>query len=522
MVEEDSMSVSLVECVPNFSEGRRLEVVEQIVAAVKEVPDVILLDYSSDADHNRSVLTFVGTVKGVEEAAFAAISKASELIDLDQHQGEHPRIGATDVVPFIPISGVTMQDCVEIANRLGKRVGEELQIPVYLYEQAATRPEFENLENVRKGEYEGLKEEVKTNPARKPDYGPSELGKAGATVIGARAFLVAYNVYLNTGDVNVAKKIGKAVRHSSGGLRFVKGLGMLVDGQAQVSMNLTNFKSTPVYRVVEMIRREASRYGASITHSELIGLIPQKALIDAAVWYLQLDGFGEHQILEYKMNAELAARQGSGAEHVQFLDDLAAGTATPGGGSAAAFAGAMAAGLVAMVARVTLGKKKYADVEAEMISVAEQADRLRRFFQRAVIEDSAAFEQVMAAYKLPKSTDEEQDSRMIAIQRATLHATLVPLSVAENTLSLLRLAQEAADKGNVNAITDVGTAAALARSTLTGASMNVHINLAGLDQAGEAERIATQLSEYQAESVKILEKINHAVRTRGQINGFTL
>lgn len=516
------MTASLVECVPNFSEGRRPEVVEQIVAAVRGVPDVILLDYSSDADHNRSVLTFVGTVEGVEEAAFAAIRKAAELIDLDQHQGEHPRIGAADVVPFIPISGVSMQDCVEIANRLGKRVGEELHIPVYLYEQAATRPQFENLENVRKGEYEGLKAEIRTNPARKPDYGPAELGKAGATVIGARAFLVAYNVYLNTEDVDVAKKIGKAVRHSSGGLRYVKGLGMLVDGQAQVSMNLTNFKSTPVYRVVDMIRREASRYGASITHSELIGLIPQQALIDAAVWYLQMDGFSENQILEYKMNAELAARQGRGAEHVQFLEDLAAGTPTPGGGSAAAFAGAMAASLVAMVARVTVGKKKYADVESKMISVAEQADRLRSFFQDAVSEDSAAFDQVMAAYKLPKFTDEEKASRNSAIQTATLHATLVPLSVAENAISLLRLTQEVAETGNSNAITDAGTAAALARSTLTGASMNVHINLSGLDQAGEAERIAEQLSGYQLVATEILEKIDQAVRSRGQITGFTL
>lgn len=516
------MSSSLVECVPNFSEGRRPEVVEQIAAAVKAVPDVILLDYSSDADHNRSVLTFVGTVEGVEEAAFAAIKKASELIDLDQHQGEHPRIGATDVVPFIPISGVTMQDCVAIANRLGKRVGEELQIPVYLYEQAATRPEFENLENVRKGEYEGLKDEIRTNPARQPDFGPSQLGKAGATVIGARAFLVAYNVYLNTDDVNVAKRIGKAVRHSSGGLRYVKGLGMLVDGQAQVSMNLTNFKATPVFRVVEMIRREAARYGASITHSELIGLIPQQALIDAAVWYLQLDGFNENQVLEYKMNAEIAARQGSGAEHVRFLEDLAAGTPTPGGGSAAAFAGAMAAGLVAMVARVTLGKKKYADVEAEMLSTAEQGDQLREFFQAAVVEDSAAFEQVMAAYKLPKSTEEELALRAAEIQKATLHATLVPLGVAENAVTLLKFARIVAEKGNSNAITDAGTAAALARSTLTGASMNVHINLCGLENAGEAERIANQLAEYYLEATDILEKIDQAVRTRGQITGFTL
>jgi len=511
-----------VECVPNFSEGRRLDVVEQIVAAVKSIPEVTLLDYSSDADHNRSVLTFVGSVKGVEEAAFAAIQKASELINLDEHQGEHPRIGATDVVPFIPISGVTMQDCVDIANRLGKRVGEELNIPVYLYEQAATRPEFENLANVRKGEYEGLKQEIKTNPDRKPDFGPLELGKAGATVIGARNFLVAYNVYLNTDEVDIAKKIGKAVRNSSGGLRYVKGLGMLVDGQAQVSMNLTNFKATPVYRVVEMIRREASRYGASITHSELIGLIPQQALINAAVWYLQLDGFKEDQILEYKMNAELAAKQGRGAEHVQFLDDLALGTPTPGGGSAAAFAGAMAAGLVAMVARVTIGKKKYAEVEAEMVTAAEQAEEVRKKLQDSVAADSEAFDEVMTAYKLPKETEEEKSVRSNTIQQAILKAALVPMKVAEHAIEVLQLTQIVAERGNSNAITDAGTAAALARSALSGASMNIQINLSGLEDESEVSRLTSQLDRINVQASELLKLIDHAVRERGKISGLNL
>jgi len=330
------MDFPLVECIPNFSEGRRLEVVEEIVAAIKSVPNVFLLDYSSDADHNRSVVTFVGSPQGVEDAAYAAIAKAAELIDLEKHEGEHPRIGATDVVPFVPITGISMKECVEIAKRLGERVGEELGIPVYLYERAATRPDRENLATIRKGEYEGLKEEIKTNPDRAPDYGPNQLGSAGATVIGARSPLIAYNVYLDTDDVTIAEKIGRAVRHSSGGLRFVKGLGMLVDGKAQVSMNLTNYERTPVYRVVEMIRREAVRYGANITHSELIGLIPQKALIDAAVWYLQLDDFSEEQVLESRIQSAQAERKGKLGLDTGFMDMLAAGTSTPGGGSAAA------------------------------------------------------------------------------------------------------------------------------------------------------------------------------------------
>lgn len=516
------MSKTLVECVPNFSEGRRPEVVEQIVTAVRETPDVVLLDYSSDADHNRSVLTFVGTLEGVEQAAFAAIAKAAELIDMDAQSGEHPRIGATDVVPFIPISGVTMQDCVELAKRLGKRVGEELNIPVYLYEQAATRPERENLATLRKGEYEGLKAEVESNPKRQPDFGPSKLGKAGATVIGAREFLVAYNVYLNTEDVSIAKKIGKAIRHSSGGLRYVKGLGLLVDGKAQVSMNLTNFKGTPVYRVVEMIRREAERYGASITHSELIGLIPQQALIDAAVWYLQLEDFSDDQVLEYKMNAELAASDGDGAESAVFLDALADGTPTPGGGSAAAFSGAMAASLVAMVGRVTLGKKKYADVEAEMQSVIEKADELRAKLHQAVEQDTASFEGVMDAFRLPKETEAEQAERAKAIQAATLYAAEIPLMVASSAVQVLEQARIAAEKGNVNAVSDAGSAAALAKACLTGAGMNVRINLTSLEDPDTVRKMQSRLDALQQQADAHLTAISAAIAERGGISGVRL
>jgi glutamate formiminotransferase/formiminotetrahydrofolate cyclodeaminase len=516
------MAAKLVECVPNFSEGRRLDVVEKIVAAVRETSDVILLDYSSDADHNRSVLTFVGTPEGVEQAAYAAISRAAELIDMEQQEGEHPRIGATDVVPFIPISGVSMQDCVEIARRLGQRVGEELNIPVYLYEQAATRPDRENLANLRKGEYEGLKAEIETNPDRQPDFGPNQMGKAGATVIGARAFLVAYNVYLNTDDVAVAKAVGKSIRHSSGGLRYVKGLGLLVDGQAQVSMNLTNFKGTPIHQAVEMIRREAARYGASITHSELIGLVPQQALIDAAVWYLQLDDFSQDQILEHKMQAEMAAGQNVAADGAGFLADLAAGTPTPGGGSAAAYAGAMAAALVAMVARVTAGKKKYADVENEMLSAAEQADQLKTALYEAVARDAASFEGVMAAFRLSKDTEDQVLTRGQAIQQATLHAAEVPLEVAERAATVLNLARFVAEHGNINAVSDAGAAAALARSSLSGAAMNVRINLSGLEDDKQIARFQSRLETLEQQAAGSLAAIRTAVENRGGITGMDL
>ena len=295
----------LVECVPNFSEGRRQEVIDQIVQEIASVPQVWILDVESDKDHNRSVVTCVGEPEAALEAMFRAIARAAELINLEEHRGEHPRIGATDVVPFVPLRGVTMEEAVELARRLGKRVGEELGIPVYLYEAAATRPDRENLANIRRGEYEGLKEAIKSDPDRVPDFGPREPAPAGATVIGAREFLIAFNVYLNTDDVKVAKRIARAVRHSSGGLRYVKALGMLVGGQAQVSMNLTNFKKTPIYRVVELIRREAARYGCTITHTELVGLTPLKAMLDVAQWYLQLDGFSESQVLERRLEEVL-------------------------------------------------------------------------------------------------------------------------------------------------------------------------------------------------------------------------
>jgi len=291
----------IVECVPNFSEGRRKEVIDQIVEAMAIVPDVHVLDVQSDADHNRTVVTFVGKPEAVEKAAFWGIGKAAELIDMSLHRGEHPRMGAADVVPFVPIKNVTVEDCVAMARRLGERVGRELGIPVYLYEEAATRPERRNLAEVRRGEYEGIKAEIETKPERAPDFGPQHLGKAGATAIGARPPLIAFNVYLGTDDVEVAKAIARAVRHSSGGLRYVKALGLLVKGKAQVSMNLTDYRKTPIHRVMEMIRREAECYGVSVVGSEIVGLIPNEALVEAAEFYLQLGGLPSHQILENRL-----------------------------------------------------------------------------------------------------------------------------------------------------------------------------------------------------------------------------
>ena len=488
------MTTQLIECIPNFSEARRPDVVDQIVAAITSVDGARLLDRSSDLDHNRTVVTFAGTPAAVEEAAFRAIQKAAELIDLDQHTGEHPRVGATDVVPFVPISGVTMEDCVAMARRLGERVGRDLQIPVYLYELAAMRPERTNLEVIRKGQYEALKQEIGVNPERDPDYGPKRVGKAGATVIGARNPLVAFNVYLTTEDVSIAKKIAKAVRHSTGGYRYVKGNGFLAEGRAQVSMNLTNFHETPIARVVETIRREAERYGVGIHHSELVGLIPQEALTDAAVWYMQLDQFDKSQVLETRLSSAGNNPSAPNGRPSSFTEELAAPTPTPGGGSAGAYAGTMGAALVAMVAGLTIGKKKYVEVEAEMQAIRVMAESLRKELGQAVGDDAASFEALMGAFKLPKDNDEQKAAREAAITKATLNAAHVPLHVAEDAVKVMELALKCAKHGNINAISDSMSGFAMARAALTAAGYNVRINLHSLEDKSVGENMLEQLA----------------------------
>lgn len=508
------MTEQLVECVPNFSEGRRPEILAAINESIREVAEVSLLDQHTDADHNRTVFTFVGPPQAVSEAAFAAIRKAAELIELDQHEGEHPRIGATDVVPFIPISGVSMEDCVELARSLGKRVAEELQIPVYLYEAAATRPDRKNLEDIRRGEYEGLKDSIQQDPDRAPDFGPNKLGKAGATVIGARPFLIAFNVYLNTDDVGIAKKIARSIRHSSGGLRFVKALGLLVDGRAQVSMNLTDFTRTPIAGVVELIRREAARYGTMVAHSELVGLIPQAALVDAAQWYLQLDEFEPSQVLETRL---FSAREASPAVEPSFLEQLAAGTATPGGGSAAAYTAAMAAALVSMVARLTLGKKKYKDVEVQMEATITEADRLRKELDDLVIRDSEAFQAVLQAYALPKGNQEEQKRRTDAIETAIQKAAEVPLQVASRATRVLELASQVAKDGNVNAITDAGSAGMLAIAALQAAGMNVRTNAQSTSDQPSAKAWLNDLHGFEKAASEFQAKLKDVLQIHGGI-----
>src|SRR5205814_635232 len=467
---------TLVECVPNFSEGRNKAKVDAIVDAMK-VEGVYLLDREMDADHNRSVITLVGEREPIQEAAIRGVGKAAELVDLNQHQGAHPRMGAADVVPFIPIDGVTLEDCVTMARHVGEQIWKRYRIPIYLYEAAATSPERQNLENIRRGQFEGIRDEIATNPSRKPDYGePRVHPTAGATVVGARKFLIAYNVFLNTTDVDIAKKIAKAVRFSSGGLRYVKGAGFFVRGLAQVSMNLTDFEQTPIHRVFEYVKREAARYGVMPISSEIVGLIPKKALEQAAEWFLQVENFDSSLILENRLSAVMGGKMAVGglrAGTEPFVEQLAAPTATPGGGSAAAAAGAMAAGLAHMVAAMSRGKKAYLQYESELSAAIARLAALREELKTAVDADAESYNRVMIAYKAARAA---ADGDAI-IDAALKEATRVPFGVAERAREVGRLAEKLGPLTNPNMKSDLTTAAALARAAAEGALANVEINL---------------------------------------------
>ena len=485
--------MKLVECVPNFSEGRRPEIVDAIRAAISAVESVHVLDVSSDASHNRSVITFVASVEHAADAAFAGIAKARELIDLTTHRGEHPRVGSTDVVPFIPLDGATMEDCIALARRLGERVGRELEIPVFLYERAATRPDRENLADVRRGEFEGLRGELGTNPARDPDFGPKRIHPtAGAVVIGARPFLVAYNVYLGpAANLGVAKEVAKAVRGSSGGLRYVKGLGLEVDGQAQVSMNLVDTEKTPLYRAFDMVKMEAEAHGVTPTWSEIVGLVPERALFDTAARHIQLRNFSPDLVLERKVREAVSG----GVSLSGFMSSVASSTPTPGGGSVAAHVGALAAALAQMVAGLTVGKKKYAAVDADMKRIGLEAADLANTLAALVDADARSYTAVSNAYKLPKEPDDAAVRRAESITEALLGASRVPLETARACAKVAELAAVVATKGNTNAVSDAGVAALLADAACRGAAYNVRINVASLEDRARGTALVTEAME---------------------------
>jgi glutamate formiminotransferase/formiminotetrahydrofolate cyclodeaminase len=484
---------TLVECVPNFSEGRDKAKVDAIVAAM-QMEGVYLLDREMDRDHNRSVITLVGEREAIQEAAIRGVGKAAELVDLNRHQGAHPRMGAADVVPFVPIEGVTVEDCVAMARHVGEQIWKRYQIPVYLYEAAATTPERQNLENIRRGQFEGIRAEIATNPARKPDFGdPRVHPTAGATVVGARKFLIAYNVFLNTAEVEIAKKIAKAVRFSSGGLRFVKGAGFLVRGLAQVSMNLTDFEQTPIHRVFETVKREAARYGVLPVSSEIVGLIPKKALEQAAEWFLQVENFDSSLILENRLAAVMGGKLAVGGLRAgvePFVEQLAAPTATPGGGSASAATAAMAAALATMVASMSRGKKAYAQYERELTESIAQLSQLREELKAAIDADAESYNSVMKAYRQAKEAANSDG----VIEAALKQATNVPLGVAERAREVAAMSEKLGPITNPNMKSDLITAAALAWAAVEGALANVNINAESLKDAAFLEQVRNRVA----------------------------
>jgi glutamate formiminotransferase len=499
----------IVECVPNFSEGRDAARVDALVDAMRAVAGVYVLDREMDSDHNRCVITLAGEPDAIAEAALRGVGKALELIDLTKHNGAHPRIGATDVVPFIPIEGVTIEDCVHLAKKVGHEIWERFRIPVYFYEAAAQRAERTNLENIRKGQFEGLAQEVMTNPDRAPDVGEPRLHPtAGATVVGARKFLIAYNINLNTPDVEIAKKIAKAIRFSTGGLRYAKAMGVDLRARnlAQVSINMTDFEQTPLHRVFEMVKREAARYGVLIVGSEIVGLIPKRAIELTADFYLQLESFSPMQVLENRLAASLAgapnaggANTGKFAELAQpFLEAVAEATPTPGGGSVSAMAGALAASLGQMVAGLSRKKKSQAAFVDQLSAAIDELRGAAAALANAIDRDAASYEAVLAAFRLPKESPAEQAKREEAIQQATRGAAEVPMQVAEAALAVYeRLAQLESISGAAM-ISDLRVGRLMAAAAVRGALENVAINLESLTDAAYAARMKAKSAELEA------------------------
>ncbi len=538
----------IIECVPNFSEGKDMGVISKITDEIKTVEDVVLLDVDPGKDTNRTVVTFAGSPEGVEEAAFLAIKKAAELIDMSKHKGAHARMGATDVCPFVPVSGVTMEDCIEVSRKLGKRVGEELGIPVFLYANSASSPERERLPDIREGEYEALPEKFKSKDFI-PDFGePVFNRRSGATAIGARGFLIAYNVNLNTRDTKIANKIAKSIREKGrvvkdketgekktipGLFKGVQGMGWYIDEykMAQVTVNILDFNESPLYKIFDESERLANELGARVTGSEMVGLIPLKALHDAGLHYLNKQGvstgvsereilriavqsMGLSEISEFNIDErviEYRFRKPGKLVSMkidEFIEELSSDSPAPGGGSVAALCGALSSALSAMVGNLTYSKRKYKNVKEKMIRVSESGQDLNRFFIDAIDRDTSAFNKIMDAFSLPKKTEEEKITRDKAVVDATIEATLIPFSVLERSKDAAELALEVASSGNTNSLSDSGVAGLTSLAAATGAYYNVLINLNGIDDEAFVNKMKKESLEILSNVKKISNKVS--------------
>ena len=557
----------LIECVPNFSEGRDLDIIRQITAAIESADGVSLLDVDPGASTNRTVVTFVGSPEAAVEAAFRGIQKAAELIDMRQHKGAHPRMGATDVCPFVPISNVSWEEAIACANELGKRVGEELNIPVYLYEKAAKDKSRSNLAVIRAGEYEAFVEKIK-DPAWKPDFGPSVFNeKSGATAIGARAFLIAYNVNLNTKAVRRAMSVafdvrengriktedgtpsGKPVLDQSGEpvripgmLKHVKAIGWYVEeyGTAQVSMNLTNIEETPLHAAFDACNESASKRGLRVTGSEIVGMLPKKCLVDAGKYFLRKqkcsEGASEEElidiairsmglnelkpfdpkekIIEFKMDSATSKKSLLNMNLRQFCNETLSDSPAPGGGSVASLMGALGVSLGGMVANLSAGKRGWDDKLDYFSDWAVNAQQLKDELLVLVDEDTAAFNKVMDAFALPKDSAEEKEARAAAIQLATEGAAEIPLKVMETASKSYQLLSEMAEKGSPASISDVGVGLLAVRACVEGAAMNVRINLGGLKNEKSKSALLEKLEKISAESESQFGRIIQVVESK--------
>jgi glutamate formiminotransferase / formiminotetrahydrofolate cyclodeaminase len=484
----------LVECVPNFSEGRVAAKVDAIVDAMRVVPGVYLLARESDADHNRSVVTLAGEPEAVRDAVVLGVGKAAEVIDLTRQTGAHPRIGATDVVPFVPIHSMTIEDCVKLANEAAQEIWKRYHIPVYLYEAAAQWPERTNLENIRRGQFEGLRDEIQRNPQRAPDVGEPRLHPtAGATVVGARKFLIAYNINLSTADLDIAKRIAKTIRFSSGGMPCVKAMGVALRARnlAQVSMNLTDFEQTPIHTVFERVRNEAERLGVGIVGSEIVGLIPRGAIEMTAEHFLKVENFSSAQVLENRLEESLAeaaakSHRSLAAMAQPFIDAVANPTPAPGGGSVAALAGSLAAALGQMVAGISSKKKSLAANAPEMESIEKELRKASKTLAEGIDRDAASFDSVLAAYRLPKDTVEASNHRNHAIQQALLGAVRVPLEMARRAADVFDALGQLEPLAGPSMLSDVRVGRMLAAAAARGALENVTTNLASVTDTAYA------------------------------------
>lgn len=551
---------TIIECVPNFSEGRDAEIIQAIADSIRSVNGVKLLNIDPGRATNRTVMTFVGAPEPVCEAAFRAIARASELIDMRNHEGEHPRMGATDVCPLIPVSGISMQETAEWAKKLGQRVGESLNIPVYLYEEAQPNKDRSNLSVIRAGEYEGLEDKM-NRPGWQPDYGPQTFNeKSGATVIGARDFLIAYNVNLNTRSVRRANSVAFDVREAGrvklddkgkkmlnpdgseiripGSLKGVKAIGWYIEeyGLAQVSINITRYRETPLHQVFEECAGSALRRGLRVTGSELVGMVPLNTMLEAGRYFLKKQGLSSGQsdeelihiavksmgldelapfspqerIIEYQLHDD-HHRKLVRMSLESFSAETAAESPAPGGGSVAAYSGALGISLSAMVANLSATKKGWEEKQAFFSDLAEQAQELRKKLLWLVDEDTRAFNAIMDALKLPKSTEEEKKFRKECIDRSTRRAIEVPLEVMKVSYAALLHLSEMATHGNPNSVSDAGVGALCARAAVRGAGLNVRINLPGIKEEDWKEGILRECQSIELESEleekKILAKV---------------